>query len=152
MQKNTPPSIQCSTAHQVMLADNMRRCEIRADPYGITEAESEEPFPYLLESIGSRAENVRGQILQMGRMLLTKNPEAIPIIPPNTRPKFDPVGTSSQLNMVMCGRLVCEFATRKMNAKSICLEGPNGGRVKLDLVETTNIFDFGLFPGQIVVV
>jgi hypothetical protein len=93
MQENTPPS---STAHRVMLADDWRRSEIRADPYGITEAESEEPFLSMLETIENRAESLRGQILQMGRMLLTKNPEAIPIIPPNTRPKFDLVGASSQ--------------------------------------------------------
>jgi hypothetical protein len=31
-------------------------------------------------------------------------------------------------------------------------EDSNGARVKLDLVETTNVIDFGLFPGQIVVI
>ena len=67
--------------------------------------------------------------------------------------EVDPIGPTSQDTQLHIGRICCEGAEGKLNAKSVMLEGSlalcNGRRIRLDL---SHISDFALFPGQIVAV
>jgi len=66
---------------------------------------------------------------------------------------IDPIGPTSQDTQVHIGRICCESAEGKLNAKSVMLEGSlglsAGRRIKLDL---SKISEYALFPGQIVAV
>lgn len=63
------------------------------------------------------------------------------------------IGPTSQDKQIHVGRICCEAAEGKLNAKSVMLEGSlalsNGRRIKLDI---SRITDYALFPGQIVAV
>ena len=65
----------------------------------------------------------------------------------------DPIGPTSQDTQIHVGRICCEAAEGKLNAKSVMLEGSlqfsNARRIRLDL---SRIGDYALFPGQIVAV
>lgn len=65
----------------------------------------------------------------------------------------DPIGPTSQDTQLHIGRICCEGAEGRLNAKSVMLEGTlglcNGRRIRLDL---SRIADYALFPGQIVAV
>lgn len=66
--------------------------------------------------------------------------------------EMHPVGTPSQSNVWVCGRICCESGASKMNSTSVQLEGgrdSNGRRVHLDL---SALPAYALFPGQIVLV
>ncbi|CAK9085599.1 DNA polymerase alpha subunit B (DNA polymerase alpha 70 kDa subunit) [Durusdinium trenchii] len=67
---------------------------------------------------------------------------------------FAAVGTTSQGDIIVYGRICCEATKGKINAQSIVLEGSradsNGARVKLDV--ESHLKSFALFPGQVVAV
>jgi hypothetical protein len=65
---------------------------------------------------------------------------------------FDKVGACLQArNVLLCGRIVCEAESGKINLKSLMLEGTNGIRVKLDTDGLKDV-KVSLFPGQFVIV
>jgi DNA polymerase alpha subunit B len=62
--------------------------------------------------------------------------------------QMSPVNMPSQEKGWYCGRICCEGDSGSINASSVLLEGANGRRVRLDFGKADN---FGVFPGQIVV-
>jgi len=59
------------------------------------------------------------------------------------------VNQVSQERVWCCGRVCAEGDAASLNQSSVMIEGANGKRVKLDL---SNVGEFAVFPGQVVVV
>eukprot|EP00033_Pygsuia_biforma_P003396 GCRY01003719.1.p1 GENE.GCRY01003719.1~~GCRY01003719.1.p1 ORF type:complete len:614 (+),score=198.26 GCRY01003719.1:189-2030(+) len=131
-----------SLSERPALPENARS-QMRVDEIGfwapaLLPADTEEPFRHMFSNTLDRVEALDSRIAALSKPLQKKHKIE----------SFANVGVSSQSEMTVVGRVLCD-AEGKLNPTSVVLEGETGQTLRLNL---DKVPQFALFPGQVVAV